>query len=184
MPAESALTPLGQEWREELPVVLRDSPDHLAVLHSVCREIERCEAAIETVRDQFFPTRATLLLGVWERLLGLTAEPEGVSLEDRRLLVLVYLRKMRNQGSGTEWQQIVTRLVGPSWSHQEHDPADPDSPPADTLRVTLPFPPTSSVYARIERLLGIITPAHLDLEVVYDAGFVLDESQLDQEVIQ
>jgi hypothetical protein len=67
MPAESALTELGQTFRSWLPVALRDSPDHLAVLHCLAHEVERLEGSIETVRAQFFPQSADLLLKVYER---------------------------------------------------------------------------------------------------------------------
>ncbi|MCA1571254.1 MAG: YmfQ family protein [Chloroflexi bacterium] len=58
------------------------------------------------------------------------------------------------------------------------------SPPAYTLRITLPFAPTSGAYAQTERLLRDITPAHLDLILTSTAGFQLDRSQLDQEPLR
>jgi hypothetical protein len=184
MPAESALTELGQTFRSWLPVALRDSPDHLAVLHCLAHEVERLEGSIETVRAQFFPQSADLLLKVYEAELGITVEPAGATLDERRSTVIAMLRRAKSDPSGITWQDNVTRLVGTGWSYAEHDPSDPSSPPEYTVRVTLPFAPSSGRYAQTERLLRDIIPAHLDLVLTFAGGFVLDESQLDQEALQ
>lgn len=184
MPAESALTERGQMFRSWLPVGLRDSPDHLAVLHALAHELDRLEASIETVRAQFFPQTADVLLGVYEHELKLTVEPEGLTLDERRTRVLAMLLKSRSTPAGTDWQDNVTLLVGSGWTYAEHDPDDPDSPSEYTVVVRLPFPPASTLYALTERLLREITPAHLDLVVTFAGGFVLDQSQLDQEALQ
>jgi hypothetical protein len=184
VPDPALLTPMGQKWRGWLPVVLRDSPDHLAVVHAVAKETERLEAAIEQVRAQFVPQTADVLLKVYEAQLGITIEPVGATLDERRMTVLAMLRKQASTPSGLDWQANVTRLVGAGWTYSEHDPADPSSPPAYTIEVRLPFPPSSTRYAQTERLIRDITPAHLDLIITYAGGFVLDQSQLDQEALQ
>jgi hypothetical protein len=181
---ERPLNDLGVYWRDQLPVVLRWSPEHLAVVHAVTREVERLEDRIEQVRRQFFPQTADLLLKVWERQLGLTAEPEGVALDVRRRRVLEKLRQMYWAPTGLEWQDALTRLLGAGWTYEEHDPDDPGSPPDYTLRITLPFAPDSSSYALAERMVRDIIPAHLDLILTFAGGFLLDSSQLDQEALQ
>jgi hypothetical protein len=178
------LTARGEQWRSWLPVVVRDSPDHLAVIHACAVEMERLEAAIEQVRQQAFPQHADVLLKVWEFMLRITIEPVGVSLADRRLVVLATLRKMRSTPEGRDWVDNVTALVGPGWTYEEHDPHDAGSPPPYTVRISLPFAPSSSAYARAETLIRDITPAHLDLILAFPGGFLLDESQLDQEAVQ
>jgi hypothetical protein len=184
MPALASMTPLGLAWRDRLPVVLRDSPEHLAVIHSTMREVERLEAAIEQVRRQFFPQQADILLKVWERQVGITVEPPGWTIEQRRTAVVAQLRKMRSSPSGADWMADVSLLVGAGWTYAEHVPGDVTSPPADTVRIELPFPPTSGMYGLIERTLREMIPAHVDLVVTFSGGFVLDESQLDQEAMQ
>lgn len=175
------LTARGREWLDWLPVVLRESPDHLAVLHSLARESERMEAAIELARAQAFPQTADVLLKVWEHELGITVEPAGQTLVQRRATVIAMLRRMRGTPAGRDWESNVTALVGSGWTYEEHVPGDVGSPPENTVRVELPFAPSSGSYARAERLIRQITPAHLDLIVQFIGGFVLDESQLDQE---
>jgi len=181
---ERVLTERGEVWRSWLPVVLRDSPDHLAVIHACAVEMDRLEAAIDEVRRQFFPQHADVLLKVWEFMLRITVEPEGVTIDERREIVLATLRRMRSTPEGRDWVDNVTALVGPGWIYEEHNPADPGSPPANTIQITLPFPPDSASYTRAESLIQDITPAHLDVVLTYTDGFLLDESQLDQELLQ
>lgn len=175
------LTERGEEYRSWLPERLRDSPDHLAVIHAQSRELDRLEAAIEQVRVQFFPQTADILLGLWERVLGLTVEPSGVTIAERRGYVIARLRALASTPEGRDWVANVSSMVGPGWEYEEHVPGDVTSPPENTIRVTLPYPPTSSLYQQTERLIRDITPAHLDLIVTFSGGFVLDQSQLDQE---
>lgn len=184
MPDVALLTDLGREFRDMAPVIFRDSPEHLAVWHATAKELERLEAAIETVRAQFFPQTADVLLGVYEGELGITiGGPPGATLDERRNLVLTYLRKLAGTPAGADWVENVTRLVGAGWTYEEHDPDDPTSPPAYTLRIHLPFPPSSGRYAQAENLIRDITPAHLDIVLSYTGGFLLDQSQMDQETL-
>lgn len=184
MPDPALLTDLGELHRSWLPVALRDSPDHLAVIHPIAKEIERLEATVETVRAQFFPQTADILLKAWEAELGITIEPVGVSVADRRDIVIAFLRKLRSTPSGSDWVADITELVGSGWSYEEHIPGDAGSPPENTIRIHLPFAPSSTLYARTERLIREITPAHLDLILAFTGGFLLDQSQLDQETLQ
>lgn len=179
------LTLKGQIWRSWMPVVLRDSPDHLAVIHACAREVERLEGKVEQVRMQFFPQHADVLLKVWEFMLRVTVEPEGLTVEQRRALVIATLRKMRSTPYGRDWVANVTALVGEGWTYEEHEPGVGTSPPTDTIRINLPFPPDSSSYARAEALIRAITPAHVDIVLANPegGGFILDQSELDQEAV-
>lgn len=179
---ERVLTELGEQMRSWLPVVFRDSPDHLAVINALSREMERAEDAIEQVRRQFVPQTADVLLGVHEAKLGLTIEPVGVSLEERREVVLA--TETASTAMGSEWVTKVTQLVGPGWSYEEHIPGDVTSPPENTIRIVVPFAPGAGAFGRAKRLIEAFTPAHLDVIVTSATGFTLDESQLDQEGVQ
>jgi hypothetical protein len=171
--------------RSWLPAALHESPDHLAVIHSYARELDRVEAAIELVRLQFFPQHATVLLPVYERILGLTVAPVGWTEEQRQLAVLSQLARMRSEPGGATWETNVSKIVGNAgWTYATHDPNDAGSPPANTILIRLPFPPSSDRYAVTERLIRAITEAHVDLIVTFTGGFVLDQSQLDQEALQ
>lgn len=181
MPDPALLTPLGQSFRDSAPVVVRDDPDYLGVWHSTARELERLAAAVETVRAQLFPQTADVLLAAWEFLSRITVEPGGQTIEQRRATVMAMLLKSSASPAGSDWVANVTALVGAGWTYSEHIPGDPASPPEGTLRIHVPFAPDADLYMLTERLLRDITPAHLDIELTFAGGFVLDESQLDQE---
>lgn len=184
MPSEAALTDLSRTFISWLPLALQRSPDHRAVAHAQAKELELLEARIFEVRAQFFPTTATILLKLWERLLRLTVEPEGKTYEERRPIVLATLRNLASTPEGRAWVANVTSLAGAGWTYQEHVPGDPASPPENTVRIELPYPPTSLLYQQLERLIRAMSPSHLDLIVTFSGGFVLDQSQLDQEELK
>jgi hypothetical protein len=178
---ERILTPLGEQMRDSLPPVLRESSDYLAVINSLSRECERCAAVLEIVRKQFVPSKADLLLGVWERLTRQTIEPVGKTLAERQAAVTARLRKMLSLGQGKSWEEEVTLLFGVGWSYEEHKASDPKSPPEGVLRIKLPFGPEDDRYLRAVSELREITPAHLELTFSAEGGFILDKSRLDIE---
>jgi len=56
-------------------------------------------------------------------------------------------------------------------------------PPAYTIRITVPFPPTSTRYQQLVELVKAVSPAHLDVQILFLSGFVLDASALDLEAL-
>lgn len=174
------LTELGETFRSWLPVAFRDSPDHLAVIHCLASELERLEASIEVVRAQMFPQSADVLLKLWEWQLGMTIEPVGLTLDERRDLVLAGMLKLKGTPSGSDWVENVSKIIGEGgWTYSEHPVGSPY-----TIRVSLPAPPASGTYQRTLSLLRDITPAHLALDVVFAGGFVLDTSQADNQTLE
>lgn len=170
------------EMLGDVPPFLHGDPDIRAVIYCHAKESDRKRTTLDHLRRQFFPQHADELgLPWWEKLLRITVAPVGWTVEQRRAAVIAHLRRANATTSGLSWAQTVTTFVGPGWTYAEHDPDDPGSPPPYTIRVTLPFSPGSSPYAQIEALLRDITPAHLDLALIYEEGFELDSSQLDQE---
>jgi uncharacterized protein DUF2313 len=181
MPDPALLTPLGQKFRDSAPVILRDDPDYLGIWHADARELERLAVKIELVRSNFFPQTADLLLKVWEVQVGTTIAPAGKTLDERRQIVAAKLLQMSGDMSGLGWQANLTALIGDSWTYEEHIPGDGASPPENTIRVRLPFPPDSGRYRLVEDMLREITDAHVDIVLVSMGGFLLDQSQMDQE---
>lgn len=178
------LNELGQQMVAALPPALRDSNDYLAVIHALSRELTRLEDSIESLRPEFSPATAVLLLPAWEFMVKLPVGGAGASVEQRQLKVVGRLRKLLTDeaGLGQAWVQDVTDLIGPGWTYEEHITGDGTSPAAYTLRITLPFPPAGSAYAEALTQIREVTPAHLDIVFESAAGFVLDESELDLEV--
>lgn len=173
------LTPLGIAFRDSAPVMVRDDPHYLAIWHASARECERLLEHIELVRDQLFPERATVMLGLWEALVGLTVDPEAVDIDERRTRLTTMLRRVRGTPEGGEWVANVTDLIGPGWSYREHDPDAVGGPPEYTLEIAVPFPPEGNLYNVLEELLRDITPAHLDVSVSFLGGLILDIGGLD-----
>lgn len=181
--SDAVLTPLGRALIGSLPPILRNSLSYKAVCHVLAKEAELLESRFEEVRLQFWPKSADTLLHAWEVLLRLPPDPVGLTTAQRRTLIEANLAKLSGDPAGSSWVANVTDVIGPGWTYREHVPGDGTSPPPYTIRILLPFGPTTMGAYIAETYIRDITPAHLDLEISYSAGFVLDRSQLDQEVM-
>lgn len=175
------LTALGIQMRDALPPVLRDSNDYLAIIHALSRELERLEDSIEVVRAQLNPSTADVLLNAWEWMVKLPVGGAGETIDQRRAKVIGRLRKLLTQAEGQQWVAAITDLIGGGWTYEEHIPGDGSSPPADTLRITLPFAPDTDAYDGAVTQIRELTPAHLDIAWESAGGFILDESELDRD---
>jgi Uncharacterized protein conserved in bacteria (DUF2313). len=171
---ERELTALDFELIDELPTWIRDDPDVRAVLHCFAKESERQREMAQAIRDDCIPIRAASRgLGWWERYFGLTVEPEGWTLEQRRSVILDRLRREPPLGSGLSWQAAITAL---GCTYEEH---------ADEAKVTIlaPFPPGSEALAFVKEQVPRLPswPCHLEPDIISVEGFVLDLSELDAE---
>lgn len=175
MPAWSAMTPLGLAMLNEIPSWLRDDPDTRAVLHCKSKEVERQREMARAIRDDLIPLRASGRgLAWWERYYDLPVEPEGLSVEQRRVLVLGRIKRDPPISSALSWQEQVTALIGEGWTYEEHT--------LDArITVKVAFPVGSEMYelalVQIPRLRS--WPAHMEMELVSVTGFLLDLSHLD-----
>jgi hypothetical protein len=179
MPDPALLTPLGIRMRDSLPPVLRDDPDYLGVIHACAKEIEVAQERIALLRLQLNPRTATLLLGAWEGALKLPIAPSGQSEDQRRVAIAVALLRLRVEFGGTDWEDAITRLIGAGWTYEEHDPDVIASPPANTIRITLPFAALSFMYAFSQSFIRAATPANTEILFAASDGFILDASPLD-----
>lgn len=180
--APLALTERGEEMLRDLPPFFYEDPDWRAVIHCYAMESERLEGHVEEVRAQFFPQQATVLLRAWEATFDLTVAPLGLTEEQRREQIALALIRMVASEGGEDWEAFVERLTGAGYTYEEFDPQVPSNTvPAHTIRVTLPFPPSSDTYQRIQRALLAGTPANTDIIVQSGGGFTLDQDSLDSE---
>lgn len=180
MPAEHLLTPLAKQMLGELPPFLRGDPDHQAVIYAYAKEIERCEEAISTMRQQAVANEATVLLKVWEIMVGVEVEP-SISEAERQKVVTAFLRALEANPSGLHWEAVVGLLAGSGWFYVDHVKGKGGTPPANVVRVFLPFATGSFWFGTIKRLIERVTPAHIALEVDAAEGFLLDVSELDKD---
>lgn len=122
MPDPALLTALGRAMLDDLPPILRSDPDYRGVIHAGARELELLAERVDELRRQFFPQHADVLLHAWESHHQLPTAPAGLSIEERRDILLAHLLKLRGASGGVDWVQQVTELVGPSWRYREHMP--------------------------------------------------------------
>lgn len=180
-PDPALITPLGWELISDLPPILRDDPEHRAVQHCHAKETARQEEALEEVRAQFIPTTATTLgLPWWERLVRITVEEGSLTEEQRRTLIIGYIQNLQFVLSRYGWKVALDGILGPGWSYAEHDPDDPGSPAANTVRIFIPFPLSSTLYAETNRLIRKFTDAHIALELIAPDDLAMDFSLLDE----
>lgn len=176
---ERPFTARGLRMLAMLPPKLQGSVEHQAVIHAQSRELDRLEGCIEQVRAQFNPATADILLNAWEYSLKLPVGGAGADIPTRQQRVVVRLQKLLGQAEGIEWEDQITALIGGGWSYLEHIPGDGTSPPANTLRITLPFSSSSGSYLAALQEIAEVTPAHLEIEFESAAGFQLDDSPMD-----
>jgi uncharacterized protein DUF2313 len=168
----AAVADKGGEMLEDLPLGA-DDPTNQAILRALGRELERIEAAGRAIAEASKPSGATdayRLLGVWEMTLGLPVERPGTSLAERQAAAVAALRR-RQAARALDWRALLTQAIGSTnWDHIEISP----------YQVTVILPVAGATYTaqRVAELAREITPANLVLGVVFDAGFVLSESQV------
>lgn len=137
----AAPTARALELLETLPTFLHDAPEIVGTLDALAREVERIDAQMAIqLRNQFAST-ASEYLHWWERLLGLSVNPPDKTLEQRKASVLAFVGAIKNRGTGANWKEALTRLIGTNWEYEEHNPGAPGTPPPYTIRITLPFSP-------------------------------------------
>ena len=166
---------LGDRYEERLaeaPGWLRETPEWQAFVRCATSEGQRMEELAKQIRDTFIPYRVpTLGLPVWEAILGLP----GLGDESvRRDQVLSGYSGAIPDSRGVRWEEEVTRRIGVGWSYEE------DSAGFE-ITITVPFTAGSDAFLSVEPAVRPITPAHLEITVLSAAGFILDQSQLDQE---
>jgi hypothetical protein len=152
---------------DDVPPFERQSAEIQAVLQAVGNELQRLEAARRALINNFFPGTSDALLPLFEQLLGLPVDPPA-GLPQRQSLVLATMRRLKGEGRGLDWQATITQLVGGgAWTYQEHDPANPSSPPPYTVAVRIPQAAAGIGWPFIRDL----TPAHLAINEGYSDGF-------------
>jgi hypothetical protein len=175
MPSVGAITDLGWELLDDLPPRVFEDPDIRAVVHCAAKESDRQRELAERVRDNLIPARLDLLgLPWWEYLFKLPA-PGAATEAQRRERVLTKTRQTSPRVSAKNFKADMDGMVGEgNWEYEEDWPA---------IRVFVPYKPGSEAFLLVENQIRNLTtfPAHLDVILENVEGFVLDESQLDQD---
>ena len=81
--------------------------------------------------------------------------------------------KRRRAGAGAGWVELITLVLNSgAWTHTENDPDDYE------LTLEIPFPSTSFVAGGTEQLLRDVSPAHLQITIVYTDSFRVGISEV------
>lgn len=176
MPALASMTEEGLALLESMPAFMYDDPHTRAVCHVWSMEAARMNEALEAVRDGLIPTKAgAQMMEAWEGELHLPRNPDGVTLEDRRLAVLARLQGIVSDPSGALWISRLRQQIGTGWTYEE-DPVD-----EFLLRFTVPWPSGSEQFLRAQRVIEEERPAAWDFLIGDEDGFNLDVSSMDTE---
>lgn len=165
------LSPLAKRIFEMLPPYYEGEPFMEAIINALAREAERIEETASAIRREMFPQNATdrfKLLSLWEKLFTLPVAPTGVAESVRRQFVLARFRG-RNSGAGSAWVEAMQQALGSTvWTYQE-------GPGAYQVTIYLSFSASSYNSVQVQQFARAITPAHIEVAVVYEEGFVVGE---------
>lgn len=168
-PALALLPQKAQDILADMPPWYAEDEITVGIITAGALELQRIQTFMETIREQMHPQNADDtygLLGLWENLFGLPVQPAGVSLTDRRSIVLAHLQK-RASGAGADWEAAITQALNTnSWTYSE-GPGD--------YQITVRFPYASGGYTSTQArvLIQEITSAHLQLIVGYSQGWLV-----------
>lgn len=106
----------------QYPPFLRKDPDIVAVNSVAALELDRIEAAMDELIANFTPQNADLFLHFWEYLFKLPTNPPSKTLEQRRVTVVTFLRRLAQGGAGLNWVARLIDLIGSNWTYIVHTP--------------------------------------------------------------
>lgn len=157
------LTDNGKELVSWLPRFLQDDSNVQGVIDIISRETDLLDDSWEDVLDQLFVQTATWGLKYWERLLRFPEEPAGISVADRRVLILSKLKSSKVE-SGIQFRQVLD-IYTTSYTIT----ADAV---AGTIAIDATFNPSDYTEAQLETIIRSIVPAHFSLTITY-GGFIV-----------
>lgn len=109
---DARLSDKGAELLALTPYILHEDPQIAGTFAAMGHESERLEEARLAMIAGAFPIEAEdPYLALWERTLELPVEPEGRTLEQRRLSVLTFLRRLANSQQALVWRERLEELL-------------------------------------------------------------------------
>ena len=163
------LTDTGQRILGDLPAFLQSDPIVLASIDAGATELDRIRDFLIALRTSYFPPTADDTYGflsMWEATLGLPVAPSGLTLDTRRGLVIGHLRN-RHAGEGSAWEEALAKVLENVSYRYIEGPGDYQ------ITVTVPYTSGSLAALRLQELIQEITPAHLQVTVAYEQGFLI-----------
>jgi Uncharacterised protein conserved in bacteria (DUF2313) len=168
---------LTKRMFDTMPPFYGSDPILQGTLDAIGRELQRLDDFYTDMRFRMFPQNADdkyRTLGMWELLLNLPVEPAGVSLAQRRSLVLSRMQS-NSVASGAEWVAAMNQALGGTpWTYQE-------GPAANTVTLAISFGVAAFSSVQVLALARLITPAHIDVAVIYQQGFIVGEGRVGED---
>lgn len=165
------LAPITDRMFSRVPPYYRDSTFMQAFLDAMGREVQRIQDKADELRLQLYPQNADDTFGILsllETIFGLPVAPTGVSLATRQALVHAYLAG-RDLSSAIGWYAAMSSGLGSTlWSFEE-------GPDDNQVTIAIPFSTGTFTSVQVLKLARVLTPAHIEIIVIYDEGFVVGE---------
>lgn len=171
------MTPRGQETLEEWPFVLRKEHNYRAIANALGGAHDQMDADLDRLSALLHPVTALDHLGLYEKMLGLTVDPPGQTIEQRRDTIMTFLQRSLIGDSGLEWESLARLVLGNQWSYTIQDPKH------SVIVIEIAYAAGSLQAVLAETLLRSITPASCRVNVVYAGGFLLDISRMDDDLL-
>jgi hypothetical protein len=149
-------------------------PSSVAIMRAGADELDAIEELMGIVRQQAWPHKADDsygLLAIHERMLGIPIKPFGVPLSQRQDAAKSAVQS-RRVGSASQWVSRFDALMrGNPWTYQRNHPG------RGQLTITIPYGEESYSAGQVRALAERVTPAHLELIVRYDVGWIAGVSR-------
>lgn len=173
----SAVAAITARMIETMPPYYRDNSIIEGILDACGREMQRIADRVDVLRTAFFPQTADdtyKTLSMWEMLLTLPVAQTGVPVATRRNLILARLNG-RGLSSGLAWIAAMSQAMGGTpWTYQE-------GPGSYVVTIYISFGAGSFSSVQVQQLARAITPAHIDVAVVYSQGFIVGEGRVGED---
>lgn len=150
-------------------------PAVVALVRADADELDAIEGLADTARLQAWPHMADDqygLLALHERLLNIPIQPSGVPLATRQATAKSAIQS-RRVGTARQWVKRMDALMrGNPWRFQRNHPG------RGQLTITIPYGEGSYSASQVRKFAERVTPAHLEIIVRYESGWIAGVSRV------
>lgn len=179
-PISADVIQIVKRMQESMPSDLANAHYTINILKSIAAELSSVEEGIkEWFAGQFVATAEGENLKRWEGLAGISVDPEGYSLKDRRSRISAHLLGRFNYVGATLLNEVSRLAYGSV-------PTLEITPNTGTAILTFPIGLTAFEISRIVAYCQNSGPAHYNWEVnsaTASSNFIVNESIVDEDPI-
>jgi hypothetical protein len=173
------ISPTAQRLFDALPPtygldVADADPLVIRILEAFADDLDRARLLLEVLRDSSIPARATDEVGQLTRWLRAMNVPTAADQpESARRAQLVAAFRGRRLNTGQRWRNALTVAIGSTaWT------IEPNTPGANQDTLTIPYGAGLLTAGQVEAYARRIHPAHRQLIMAYDQGFIVGVSRV------